>query len=212
MLAKVQNLAPRLLTDPMNPSTFSSCSRTDIVAAMFLNCPPDEYTASRDTAALRGDAYLQYRVNVSHFARVWVADKGSTVVFEDLDNSISVTVLVKGSKLTPRAGPLLECQFLCMLRRDSGPDPESSAAYRMVVPVGQWPTVLFRIELIEVLLTKEVLTANAARLSPEYKQRCKRDLRDQDVHDVSRRDIAARVAKKRIGHSTEHSATTAPRS
>ncbi|KAK9795506.1 hypothetical protein WJX73_000912 [Symbiochloris irregularis] len=125
---------------------------------------------------MQTNAWLSFRA--LHAATAKRLLEGAPLAFALGNDALGVRVLfiVKGIRRTPAGEPLLEVIFSCPLgdRRAKGL-PEMQSLMIAHTDHESGIPYTFPVSALEVVLMKQVLEANAARLAPEYKQRCKRE-------------------------------------
>ncbi|KAK9787266.1 hypothetical protein WJX73_003969 [Symbiochloris irregularis] len=153
-LAKVQGLSVQVRLDL---SLLPRANPMDLDAAYTASETSSQYVYLRDL----GDPSRCYNTYMSHKACLACLTAG--------ERTASVLVYLKGIKQTANGGILIEAQFLCTT---VDLPPECCQA---LDEARSSNVHLDEANLLDISLWKEILLSNAARLSPEYKHRCKRE-------------------------------------
>ncbi|KAK9812406.1 hypothetical protein WJX73_008645 [Symbiochloris irregularis] len=127
----------------------------------------------------RDDAFLLLRRHWSDILEEYDEDKPVKVLLR-FNSDLAALLLARGLKQMSDGRPLVLVQYLCLTRDNLGPGCSLDS------PEMLQNAMHLHASAVELLLLKEVLVSNAARLSTEYKQRCKQEWGiDKGPFDVS---------------------------
>ncbi|KAK9812037.1 hypothetical protein WJX73_000252 [Symbiochloris irregularis] len=196
-LALAQRLPSMQALVLIDLSALSSCRRDKTLLCSFAagmltdaNMNQEHSTSPRHLQ----DTYLAYRIHLALLVMAYATEDSSAFVMmvtdecthtvSDSPDGLAVFIFVKGAKLGPSNRPLLEVFFCCAI---TGNDPHVLEwVYPQIdlhAPQGPTPTGM---STLQIMLLKEVLVANTARLSPQYKQRRRREWGiEQGPFDIS---------------------------
>ncbi|KAK9812054.1 hypothetical protein WJX73_001431 [Symbiochloris irregularis] len=173
-LAKVQKLPWSSRAEhSFDPSSLLRCELNLATATAFADTLVQEEVA-RMTArpeATYSDAYLQYRNSLSQMVFHYQDSAIATNALQNADNTAAMMLVFRGARQHPKGFPLIEVQWLCSTMDTFGPDHEMAVSFAMMAAGDNCHVCT--VKMLEAMLIREILMANAARLSPEYTRRCK---------------------------------------
>ncbi|KAK9812416.1 hypothetical protein WJX73_009067 [Symbiochloris irregularis] len=167
-LASAQSL-PTKQDNIFDPSSFPRCQDAYGAFCLQIKLTSADYDL-RVTAVGRKHAYVLYRIQLNSMVSRHLADGHPNVYLQGQGVQPDICLILKEFRQMPKGQAILMVQFACVSREKRGVEPQSVRDALEDHLSGCGPQ---RFEMLndQSLLLKQVLLENAARLTPEYKQR-----------------------------------------
>ncbi|KAK9801949.1 hypothetical protein WJX73_009615 [Symbiochloris irregularis] len=182
-LAKAHSLP--LLADclgTLDPESMTKCDPEDLRAG-FSFAGPDTGKKTAYLETLRAqelmeaepdNSFLHYRMRLHILGEEYWEGAISAALMRHEESELAILLNIKDMRIGPDGTPLLMVSFVCVV----GP-ANTAELYQAFTRVRASCLGLSQYQVknrLGVQLLKEVLLSNAARLTPDYKQRCRREL------------------------------------
>ncbi|KAK9789602.1 hypothetical protein WJX73_009757 [Symbiochloris irregularis] len=167
--------------------------------------------AFKDTPAefsqqnIKHNIFRRYRQILEQLSHLRDAGSCPFAFLQDDEGIVALQITIRGLRLFPPNIPLMELQYLCATREHIQ-TPQwgmyQAAVSASLAGAGCGPPMKIRVSVLEAVFIKEVLTANAVRLDPQYVQFCVRhwELEDQDKIKVSFLVPASPLSDHQVEH------------
>ncbi|KAK9787999.1 hypothetical protein WJX73_002777 [Symbiochloris irregularis] len=160
------------------PSRMPRCQHDSKFVEAFTNLTAEELMQERTHKLVR-DAYVLYRFFLRDLALEHTKLGAVTTTLKDTRKLSDIIIVTRGLRTGPKGSPLLEVQYTCNTKESFTPASEralfvTTMQAHSLTGFDQFAAVDFHITMMEAMLIREILVANAARLDPEYIKQCRK--------------------------------------